>query len=483
MINLTLHDIIQHFSRSELLDDSTILAADNDIESSELIISGVSTDTRTIQPGDVFIALVGPNFNGHAFISEARQKGAVAAIVSEPTQTFIPEIIVSDTKLALGELGAFVKQQVNPKTIAITGSCGKTTVKEMVTAILQECGSVLSTNGNFNNDIGVPLTLLRIEEHHEFAVIEMGANHLGEIAYTTKLTQPDVATIVNADAAHLEGFGSLFGVARAKSEIFKGLGPQGTAILNFDSQFHDFWRGKLANEFIYSFSLNEAPGGNADYTAESVGLAYNGCAHFIMHTPIGEMNIELTLPGLHNVGNALLAAALSINVGASLEHVRDGLAKMQNVAGRLHVKQISEQVRLIDDTYNAAVGSVKAAIELLSQYEGKRVLVLGDMAELGDKARYYHEEIGTLAKDKGIEYLFTLGVLSQSASQVFGANGAHFSAIDALNDTLYNTLYNTPENITILVKGSRSARMERVVKALEESPVGKLDRSRGLIAC
>jgi len=479
MINLTLHDIIQHFSETELFPDGAVTATANDVDPRELIISGVSTDTRTIQPGDVFIALVGPNFNGHAFISEARQKGAVATIVSESTQTFIPEIIVSDTKLALGQIGAYVKQQVNPKTIAITGSCGKTTVKEMVTTILQECGSVLATNGNFNNDIGVPLTLLRIEEHHEFAVIEMGANHLGEIAYTTKLVQPDVATIVNADAAHLEGFGSLFGVARAKSEIFKGLGPQGTAILNFDSQFYDFWRGKLDNEFIYSFSLNETPCSKADYTAESVGLAYNGCAHFIMHTPIGEMNIELTLPGIHNVGNALLAAALSINVGASLEHVRDGLAKMQNVAGRLHVKQLSEQVKLIDDTYNAAVGSVRAAIEFLSQFEGKRFLVLGDMAELGDKARYYHEEIGTLAKEKGIEYLFTLGVLSHSASQAFGANSMHFTTLEELYKGIYSMLQNDYENITILVKGSRSARMERLVKALEESHVQTFIKAEG----
>ncbi|MET1219828.1 MAG: UDP-N-acetylmuramoyl-tripeptide--D-alanyl-D-alanine ligase [Glaciecola sp.] len=448
-----------------------------------LVISGVSTDTRTIQPGDLFVALVGPNFNGHAFISEARQKGAVAAIVSEPTQDFIPEIQVEDTKLALGQIGALVKSLVNPKTIAITGSCGKTTVKEMTTAILRECGEVLATAGNFNNDIGVPLTLLRLESQHEYAVIEMGANHMGEIAYTTDLAKPDVATIVNADAAHLEGFGSLFGVARAKSEIFKGLGPQGTAILNCDSQFYDFWKGKLDNEFVYGFSMREAGQTSAEYTASSVGLAFNGCAHFIMHTPIGEIDIQLTQPGIHNVGNALLAAALSINVGASLEDVRAGLANMQNVAGRLHVVQLSEQVRVIDDTYNAAVASVRAAIELLSQYSGTRVLVLGDMAELGDRARYYHEEIGELARAKGIEFLFTLGVLSQSASEVFAGHGAHFTEIDELNANLYQTLHLLDDDITILVKGSRSARMERVVKALEDSPVGKLDRTRGQIAC
>lgn len=270
------------------------------LEGDDLIITHVSTDTRDILAGSLFIALVGPNFNGHVFANEARQKGAVAIVASEPVDAHLPVIMVADTKAALGTLGAFVKERVAPKTVGITGSSGKTTVKEMVTAILQESGSVLSTQGNFNNDIGVPLTLLRLEEQHEYAVIEMGANHLGEIAYTTGLVKPDVATIVNAAASHLEGFGSLFGVARAKSEIFKGLAKDGTAILNYDSQFYDFWLGKLDNEFIYSFSLDTPAGAGADYTASQVGLAFNGCAHFIMQTPMGEMNIELTIPGMHN---------------------------------------------------------------------------------------------------------------------------------------------------------------------------------------
>lgn len=453
------------------------------LEGDDLIITHVSTDTRDIVAGSLFIALVGPNFNGHVFANEARQKGAVAIVASEPVDAHLPVIMVADTKAALGTLGAFVKERVAPKTVGITGSSGKTTVKEMVTAILQESGSVLSTQGNFNNDIGVPLTLLRLEEQHEYAVIEMGANHLGEIAYTTGLVKPDVATIVNAAASHLEGFGSLFGVARAKSEIFKGLAKDGTAILNYDSQFYDFWLGKLDNEFIYSFSLDTPAGAGADYTASQVGLAFNGCAHFIMQTPMGEMNIELTIPGIHNVSNALLAAGLAINVGASLENVRDGLSKMQHVKGRLDVKQLSEQVRLLDDSYNANVASVTAAIKLLSSYQGRRVLVLGDMAELGDKAKHYHEEVGALAKNEGIDMLYTLGQLSQSASEVYGQAGQHFHDIDLLLEELYQELTPLHDDITILVKGSRSSRMDRVVTALEGSPVGKLDRSRKLIAC
>jgi UDP-N-acetylmuramoyl-tripeptide--D-alanyl-D-alanine ligase len=469
MINLSLSDIAHQVNGTLSGDD--------------LVISGVSTDTRAIAQNDVFIALVGPNFNGHIFANEARQKGAIAIIASEPVAAHMPVILVEDTKIALGLIGAYVKQQVNPKTVAITGSSGKTTVKEMTTAILEQHGKVLSTAGNFNNDIGVPLTLLRLEPEHEFAVIEMGANHLGEIAYTTNLVKPDVATIVNAAASHLEGFGSLFGVARAKSEIFKGLGKTGVALLNYDSQFYDFWHGKLSNEFIYSFSLEAKPGGKSDYTASQVDLAFNGCAHFIMHTPIGEMNVGLTIPGMHNVSNALLAAALAINVGASLENVRDGLATMKNVRGRLDVKQLSEQVRVLDDSYNANVASVTAAIKLLASYQGRRILVLGDMAELGDKARHYHEEVGELAQREGIDMLYTLGVLSQSASSVYGDHGQHFSEIEPLLTALYGELQHIDEDITILVKGSRSARMERVVTALEASPVGKLDRSMRQMAC
>ena len=469
MINLSLIDIAQQVNGT--------------LQGNDLIITNVSTDTREISADSLFIALVGPNFNGHVFANEARQNGAVAMIASEPVEAHMPVIMVEDTKAALGALGAYVKQKVAPKTVGITGSSGKTTVKEMATAILKECGSVLSTQGNFNNDIGVPLTLLRLEAEHEYAVIEMGANHIGEIAYTTGLVKPDVATIVNAAASHLEGFGSLFGVARAKSEIFKGLSKSGTAILNYDSQFYDFWLGKLDNELIYSFSLNSAPGKGADYSASQVGLAFNGCAHFIMHTPIGEMNIELTLPGIHNVGNALLAAALSINVGASLENVRDGLAKIQHVKGRLEVKQLSEKVRLLDDSYNANVASVTAAIKLLSSYEGRRVLVLGDMAELGDQARHYHEQVGELAKSESIEMFYTLGELSKSASDMFGEGGQHFSHIEPLLDALYKELYANDNDITILVKGSRSSRMDRVVTAIEGAPLSNAQHYGGFTEC
>ena len=444
-----------------------------------LLIEGVSTDTRNIQAGDCFIALQGPNFDGHKFVQTAKDSGATVAIVSQLQAVDIPQIVVTDTKLALGALGAAVKASVAPLTVGITGSSGKTTVKEMVAAILARRGKVLATKGNFNNDIGVPLTLLRLEADHDYAVIEMGANHLGEIAYTTRLVKPDAATIVNAAAAHLEGFGSLLGVARAKSEIFKGLSNAGLAVLNADSQFYEFWQSKLRLNNVQSFAMDK----DADFRAEDVILGMDGCAQFDMVCPQGRMSISLSLPGMHNVGNALVAAALAMHVGATLQDVADGLRNMPHVAGRLQVKQLTNQFKVLDDTYNANVGSVNAAIDLLASFAGRRILVLGDMAELGEKARYYHEQVGEFARQKGIDELYSLGVLSQSASAVFAQKGKHFSEIDQLLDYMLAQLGGEQRDITILVKGSRSARMERVVQALEDTDLGKFVRVRERIAC
>lgn len=446
---------------------------------SATLIQGVSTDTRTIGKNDLFIALQGPNFDGHKFVEQAQKSGALALIVTHKVDSDLAQILVADTKQALGLLAGAVKLSVNPKTVAITGSSGKTTVKEMVSAILSRRGKVLSTQGNFNNDIGVPLTLLRLESDHEFAVVELGANHLGEIAYTTELVKPDVATIINAAAAHLEGFGSLLGVARAKSEIFKGLSKDGLALLNADSQFYAFWQGKIAHLRLQTFGTAT----EADFHAQDVVMGLNGCAEFLMRTPKGSVSISLPLPGLHNVSNALAAAALCLEMGASLEDIRDGLQYMAQVSGRLQVKQLTSQVKLLDDTYNANVASVNAAIDLLASFAGRRVLVLGDMAELGERARFYHQQVGEYAQQKGIDELYSLGVLSQSASDVFAKNGRHFSDKTALVVALNECLGGEKRNISILVKGSRSAAMENVVSALENSPVGKFERFREQIAC
>lgn len=442
-------------------------------------VNGVSTDTRKISDGDLFIALVGPNFDGHEFAEKAQNLGASALLVDHELNVELPQIVVQDTKAALGKLGAAVKAKLSPKTVGITGSCGKTTVKEMTAAILSQKGNVLATEGNFNNEIGVPLTLLRLDESHDYAVVEMGANHMGEIAYTTDMVKPDVATIVNAAASHLEGFGSLLGVARAKSEIFKGLPELGKAILNKDSQFYEYWQGKLHHVPQETFSMAE----DGDFRAIDVTLGIDGCPEFELSTPQGGIFLRLPVPGMHNVNNALVAAALAMGVGATLEDIKMGLQNMQQIKGRLNIKQLTHQVRILDDTYNANVASVNAAIDLLGSFSGKRILVLGDMGELGDKARFYHEQVGDYALENGIDRVYTLGVLSQHCSAVFESKGKHFTEVEDLVASLNEDLTNEKCDISILVKGSRSARMERVVTALEDSPVGKFERLRERIAC
>ncbi|MFQ3235219.1 MAG: UDP-N-acetylmuramoyl-tripeptide--D-alanyl-D-alanine ligase [Paraglaciecola sp.] len=446
---------------------------------SQKLIHGVSIDSRTIGKNDLFIALQGPNFDGHKFVKQAQTQGASALIVAHEVDSDLAQILVSDTKQALGLLASAVKQSVNPKTVAITGSSGKTTVKEMVAAILSRHAKVLATKGNFNNDIGVPLTLLRLEMDHEYAVVELGANHLGEIAYTTELVKPDVATIVNAAAAHLEGFGSLSGVAQAKSEIFRGLSNNGLALLNADSQFYTFWKDKLEHLRIQSFGTSL----DADFHAQDVVIGPNGCADFLLSSPMGSVSISLPLPGVHNISNAMAAAALCQEVGASLKDITEGLQHMAQVSGRLQVKQLTSQVKILDDTYNANVASVNAAIDLLASFAGRRVLVLGDMAELGEKAYFYHQQVGQYAQQKGIEQLYSIGVLSQGASDVFAENGSHFSDKSALVLALTACLSKEKQDISILVKGSRSARMEEIVSALENSPVGKSKNIGEQIAC
>jgi UDP-N-acetylmuramoyl-tripeptide--D-alanyl-D-alanine ligase len=436
-------------------------------------INSVSTDTRTLKKGDLFIALVGDNYNGHDYISKALECGASAVIVSQLVDCPLPTIRVKDTHQALGTLAGAVRDAVNPKTIGITGSSGKTTVKEMVASILSLKGKVLATKGNFNNDIGVPLTLLALTYQHEFAVVEMGANHQGEIDYTTLLVKPDAATIVNAAPAHLQGFGSLFGVARAKSEIFKGLGATGTAVLNTDSQFYEFWQGKTDKHKVVTFSPTSQQG---DYHATNLFTNSDGCAEFALVSPSGKVAIRLCIPGAHNVGNALLAAALSMQVGASLENVQKGLFDMQAVSGRLNVKLLKADIRVIDDSYNANVASVKAAIDLLVTYRGPRVFVFGDMGELGDQTHLYHQQIGEYALNQGVDALLTMGSFSHVASHVFAETGRHCKTVDEvmqqLNILISASVAAGKTPINILVKGSRSAKMERVVDAIETQFLG-----------
>ncbi|KKO49047.1 UDP-N-acetylmuramoyl-tripeptide--D-alanyl-D-alanine ligase [Arsukibacterium sp. MJ3] len=441
-------------------------------------INTVSTDSRNIIAGGLFIALKGPNFDGSRFVEDVIAKGAVAVIVDTPLDSTVSQIVVADTRVALGQLAAAIKARVQPKTIAVTGSAGKTTVKEMLAAILSRCGKVLATEGNFNNDIGVPLTLLRLTAADKFAVLELGANHAGEIAYTTALVKPDVAIITNAAASHLEGFGDTFGVARAKGEIFSGVALGGTVVIQHDSEFTGYWLSRCASLNIIRFASYyqaKATAQNqpditvnpADIRAENIVLNDLGCARFNLVYGDEHVLVQLSLPGKHNVANALAAAAAAITVGATFSDVQLGLAHMAAVKGRTTINQLNKQLKIIDDSYNANVESAKAAIDLLASYSGYRVLLLGDMAELGADARIYHEEIGLYAKKADINLLFTLGVLSQSASTVFNGQGAHFSSRQSMLDQLMPLML-SQQQVTILVKGSRSAKMELVVQDLLE---------------
>jgi len=392
-------------------------------------VLNINTDTRSICSGEVFLALKGPNFDGHKFIAQAKQNGAIGVIVQHKVDVDIPQFIVADTRLALGIIGGAVMAQVAPKTIAITGSVGKTTVKEMCAAILSVHGDVLATKGNFNNDIGVPLTLLRLEPQHRFAVIELGANHLGEIAYTTAMTKPDVAVVCNVAAAHLEGFGSLMGVAKAKGEIFDGLKDDGVAIVNCDSEFSQYWL-------------------------------------FTLCTKNAQIPVKLALPGKHNISNALIAAALTSEFDVTLEDIANALATMGDVKGRVNLINVSDLLTVVDDTYNANVKSVKAAIDLLSDMQGHRILALGDMGELGEEARQYHQEVGEYALEQGINELFTLGVLSRYASDVYGLPNRHFSNREQMLQQIQTSIKKVDKKTTIVVKGSRSSRMELLVTDL-----------------
>ncbi|MDX1392573.1 MAG: UDP-N-acetylmuramoyl-tripeptide--D-alanyl-D-alanine ligase, partial [Rheinheimera sp.] len=299
---------------------------DGTLNGDDVIISSVSTDSRHISAGELFIALKGPNFDGSAFIADVKAKGAVAVVVEQPVAVDISQIIVRDTRLALGQLAAAVKARLAPTTLAVTGSAGKTTVKEMMAAILSRRGKVLSTQGNFNNDIGVPLTMLRLTAEHNYAVLELGANHQGEIAYTTTLAKPDVAIITNVAPSHLEGFGDIYGVARAKGEIFNAITADGLAVIPSDSEYREYWLQRLQDKQVVSFSADNP---NADYRAVNIRLDANGCAGFELVCPAGRQVIQLTIPGKHNVVNALAAAAGCIAVGASLADVQLGLAQMQ----------------------------------------------------------------------------------------------------------------------------------------------------------
>lgn len=429
----------------------------------DVAIDKVSTDTRTIESGSLFVALVGERFDAHDFADKAVEAGASALLVSKAIDANTPQLLVKDTKVALGLLGQFVHQVCQTPTVAITGSCGKTTVKEMVASIMAQKGQVLFTAGNFNNDIGVPLTLLRSTPEDDFAVIELGANHIGEIAYTTQLVKPDVALVNNVAAAHLEGFGSIDGVKQAKGEIYQGLIPGSVAVVNLDSNGGDYWQQVLADKQVKTFSVNS---NQADFSAREIQLNEHGEASFVLVTQDNEFAVKLGIIGVHNVSNALAATALALELGATTEMIQLGLANLAKVKGRVETVALSENIKLIDDSYNASVPAMKAAADLLNGFKGVRWLILGNMAELGDESLALHRQVGEHAAPFNFEHVLTYGADAKAISDV--CEGKHFDTHDSMIEFVKQQLTQHQEPQTLLVKGANSAGMSKIVAALKE---------------
>ena len=475
----------------------------------DVAISSVSIDTRAIKPGQLYVAIKGRNFDGNEFVSAAEQAGAAAAIVHPGISVAIPHIVVDDTRLALAELaGAWRRYCRRLSVVGITGSNGKTTVKEMVAAILGVQAETLFTQGNLNNDIGVPLTLLRLTEQHRYAAIEMGANHPGEIEYTSQYVQADVAIITNVGAAHIEGFGSVDGVAKAKGEIIQTLKQDGVAVLNRDDAYFDYWKSVAGARKIMSFGIDSA----ATVTAHSVKaeiINHAFATTFELVTEAGVLTINLRLAGRHNVVNALAATAACLALNIDLQQIKQGLESVKPVTGRLQLLVGRLGSLVIDDTYNANSASLKAGLDVLKSCAGKRCLqdgrdpvavgattserdqllaraptvnalgdtkavaeqrelwlVLGAFGELGPESPKIHEQMGELIKSSGVVRLLAVGSEAENTVNAFGQGATFFNNQNDLIDVLKQELKGDE---AILIKGSRAQRMENVAAALVEN--------------
>jgi len=433
----------------------------------------VSIDARNVQAGGLFVALSGSRVNGHDYVAQAREQGAAAAMVEYLVDDELPQLLVHDCQLALGQLAALARDGFAGQVIAITGSSGKTTVKEMLACILRHAGSVLATEGNLNNELGVPLTLLRLLPTHDYAVIEMGAAAAGDIAYTMSLAKPQISVLTNAEMAHVGRFGSLESIAKTKGEIVSELPDGGEAILNLDSAWFEQWYQLLGSKrSCCSFSLKNP---TAQLRAEMIELNGMGCPAFQLETPVGAVKVQLQLRGKHNVANALAAAGAALAAGVSLECISAGLAELAPVPGRGNSAAGVAGAQIIDDSYNANPDSVKAAVELLASLQGTRILVLGDMGELGDWAESSHTEIGEYARAQGLDGLYAVGKLSALAVQAFGERGQLFASKQDLIEALKGRLDISTQ---VLVKGSRSAGMDEVVAGLTASADTQNNKNR-----
>jgi UDP-N-acetylmuramoyl-tripeptide--D-alanyl-D-alanine ligase len=435
-------------------------AVNGRMQGSDVLCESIGIDSRNIIKNQLFIAIKGERFDGNNYAEEALKQGAVAVLISNESASLTPAIIVADTRLALGQLAKYWRLKFSLPLIAVTGSNGKTTVKEMISAILVAAkGSVLATKGNLNNDIGMPLTLLKIRTEHAAAVIEMGMNHEGEIRYLTNIAQPNIAVINNAGTAHIGELGSREAIARAKGEIFEGLTDGGIAIINADNHFAGYWKTLNLKRKVITFGLDNQSDISATYQMDGNSTLLN------LKTPSGTIEFKLSVLGVHNIQNALAASAACYAVKISNEDIAKGLAVFGAVEGRLNWLSASNGAVVIDDTYNANPDSMKAAIDVLANQKGIKIFVMGDMAELGADASEMHSEIGSYAKQKGISQLLTFGDLSARASNAFGESAQHYTHLARLVAYLKHLL---DANTTVLVKGSRFMQMEQVVDQILE---------------
>ncbi|CAM5349996.1 UDP-N-acetylmuramoyl-tripeptide--D-alanyl-D-alanine ligase [Rhodanobacter lindaniclasticus] len=437
-----------------------LLGGDAALEQAE--ITGVAIDTRALRPGELFVAIKGEHVDGHDYLDEALARGAVAALVTHAVDSALPQLRVDDVEVALGDLASAVRAQRDVRVVGITGSNGKTTVKTLVASILSRHGRTHVSAGNRNNELGLPLSVLAMPPDTEYAVFEMGAGKPGDIAYLAAIARPDIGLVTLIAPAHLERMGSIEGVAETKGALYQALPADGVAIINADDAFAGFFGGLAGSRTVLRFGL-EHP---AEVGADIVEQRVDG-SHFILSTPQGDAEVQLPLPGRHNIANALAASAVALALAVPLETIVAGLEQAPGVAGRLRREVTAGGWTLIDDSYNANPSSMAAAIDTLLLAAGERWLVLGDMGELGAQARALHAGIGALARERGVERLFAVGPLGAATVEAFGAGCEHFDDKPALIAALRAQLH---AGVTCLVKGSRSAGMEQVVAALAADP-------------
>lgn len=431
---------------------------DVDFEGENVTFKSISTDTRTLQPGALFVALKGDNFDGHDYIDAAVRAGASGVLVSKPVVTNVPIIHVADTLWAYGQIAALYRSQFKIPMVGITGSCGKTSVKTMVASILQQSANVLAPLGSYNNEIGLPKTLLDLTAEHEYAVLEMGARNAGDIKYLMELVNPSVTVINNVAPVHIETFGTLDGIAAAKGEIYEYLQPHGTAVVNVDDVYAPFWLSKLRTQKIITFGLECM----ADITCAYIVEEHHRIK-FELVTDLGMIEVILPMVGLHNVMNALAAAAVARALDISLQDIKHGLEAMQAVTRRMEIKAGKYGAKVIDDSYNANPVAMKYAIDVLAKQAGKKIMVIGDMLELGPEAAEKHKQLGQQAKDAGIDRLLGFGDLTKWAITEFGTNGEFFTEKAKLIAKLSTML---DSDTVILIKGSNGMRLNEVVNAI-----------------